>query len=65
MTETELRYLEGQAPDGSPVLRLCAEIRRLRAIFGLDDGRCSLYPGGERCALPAGHTGKCLWDRGD
>lgn len=28
-------------------------------------GRCPLRPGGEQCALEAGHEGGCKWERGD
>ena len=40
------------------------EVHALRSEHK-NDGRCTRYPKGERCALPAGHAGGCKWASGD
>jgi hypothetical protein len=47
---------------------LAGRLKDAQAAFtrvARDLARCPMEPGGERCALPAGHEGGCKWDRGD
>ena len=37
----------------------------LYAYREIQESRCEKFPGGEQCALRAGHTGHCKWERGD
>lgn len=48
--------------------KLEADVTRLRLVCEvgrIDPDRCTNRPGGEQCALRAGHAGHCKWLRGD